>query len=249
VTLNDGSLISMTYVREHKVVAWHRHETSGLVEDVTAVPGPDGYDLIYAIIRRNINGTDVRFVERMDNYFVRIDNPNDAFFVDSGVSYSGAATDTLTNIAPHLAGEIAKIWADGAERPEQLVPAGGTVILDKPASEVHLGLGFDSVLVPARPEVVAPDGTTLTRVYKVNTANLKLFRSMGVKAGSSEDELEEVLKHDAYDPIPPAYATRAVEVAVDTGWDEEWGFTIKADGPGPMTVLAVVYDVEIGEML
>ncbi len=249
VVMDSGDLISMTYVREHQVIAWHRHETSGIVEDICAVPGAEGYDLVYAVIRRTINGTDVRYVERMDNYFIRVNDPDQAFFVDSGVSYVGAATTTLTNIAPHLVGETVKIWADGAERPEQVVPVGGTIELDKEANEVHLGKGFESVLVPSRPEVAAKEDSSLTRVYKVNKANVKLYRSMGVKAGAAYDELEEILKHDANDPLPPAYATRAEEVTIDTGWDEEWDFTVMADGPGPMTVLAVVYDVEIGGML
>ncbi|MCP4127771.1 MAG: hypothetical protein GY753_11990 [Gammaproteobacteria bacterium] len=249
IVMDDGALISLTYVREHQVIGWHRHETSGVVEDVCAVPGSGGYDLVYAVIRRTINGSEVRYVERMDNYFIRVEDPAEAFFVDSGASYSGAATTTLTGLAAHLVGETVKIWADGAERPEQVVPAGGTIELAKEAEEVSLGLGFESVLVPTRPEVVAPEGTSLTRVEKVSTANIKLFRSMGVKAGASIDELEEILKHDASDPLPPAYVTRAEEVAVDTGWEEDWNFTIMTDGPGPMTVLAAVYDVEIGEML
>ncbi|MCK5639918.1 MAG: hypothetical protein KAJ19_03945 [Gammaproteobacteria bacterium] len=250
IVMDDGALISLTYVREHEVIGWHRHETPGIVEDVCAVPGSEGYDLVYAVIRREVDGATVRYVEQMDNYFIRINDPVDAFFVDAGVTYDGAETTTLTNIAAHLVGETVKIWADGAERPEQVVPAGGTIELELPkASVVHLGLGFDSDLVPVRPEVVAPEGTSLTRVEKVNKANVKLFRSMGVKAGASEEDLAEILLHDANDPLPPAYATRAVEVDVDTGWDEGWEFIIRADGPGPMTVLAVVYDVEIGEML
>jgi hypothetical protein len=251
VALDNGALIAVTYVREHEVIGWHRHDVGGLVEDVCAAPGPGGFDLVYAIIRRTINGSDVRYVECMDNYFVRQDDPVNAFFVDSGVTYDGVATTTLTGIAPHLVGETVKIWADGAERPEQVVPAGGTIELTKEASVVHLGLGFDSVLVPTRPEVMAAGDTTLTHVYKVNAANIQLFRSMGVKAGRSSDpdDLEEILVHDAADPLTPAYVTRAERVPIDTGWDEEWDFTIMADGPGPMTVLAVVYDVEVGEVL
>lgn len=247
--MDDGSLIAMTYVREHQVIGWHQHDTDGLVEDVCSVPGPDGYDLVYAVIRRTINGTDVRYMERMDNYFIRISDRDAAFFVDCGVTYDGAPATVLTNIAPHLVGEEVRIWADGAERPTQTVPAGGTITLDKEASVVHIGKGFVSDLRPTRPEVITNAEGSLTRVFKVNKANLKLFRSMGVKAGPNENELEEVLKHDASDPIPPLYMSGVAEVVVDTGWEEDWEFLIRADSPGPMTVLAAVYDVELGEML
>ncbi|MCP4451930.1 MAG: hypothetical protein GY809_10740, partial [Planctomycetes bacterium] len=174
VVLDDGSLIAMTYVREHEVVGWHRHETDGLVEDVCSVPSPDGHDAVYAVIRRTVNGSDVRFVERMGNYFIRVNDPADAFFVDAGVTYDGAAATELTDIAPHLVGETVKVWADGAEQAEALVEAGGTVNISKAASLVHLGLGMVSDLGPTRPEVVAQGDGTFTRVYKVNKANIKL---------------------------------------------------------------------------
>jgi hypothetical protein len=185
----------------------------------------------------------------MGDYFIRHEDVADAFFVDSGVTYNGVATKTLTDIAPHLAGETVKIWADGVEQASKVVGETGTVILDTAASKVHLGKGMVSDIAPNRPEIAAPDGTTVTKKFKVNIANVRLFKSAGVKVGASEDELEEVQVHTAADPLVPKYETGDVEVVVDTGWDEEWNFLMRADSPGPMTVLAAVYDVEISEKL
>jgi hypothetical protein len=246
--LNNGSLIGMTYVREHEVIGWHHH-SGGFIEDICSVPGPGDFDLVYAVVKRVINGSTVRFVEVMQNYFVRQNDPEKAFFVDSGVIYSGASAKTLTAIAPHLVGETVKVWSNGVEHPDVIVQAGGTVVLSKATTYAVIGLPFVSDLIPSRPEILSNGETSLTRVYKVNSANLKLYRSMGVKAGASEDDLEEILLHDASDPIPPIYGTKTVEVPVDTGWEDEWGLLIRADGAGPMTVLAAIYDVEIGEVL
>ena len=250
VVFDDGTMAGMTYVREHEVLGWHQHETVGEIEDVCSVPSPDGYDHVFFVVKREINGTDARFIERFDNYFVKLDDPEDAFFVDSGVEYDSTEASTLTDIAPHLVGETVKVWADGAEQGEVVVATGGTVTLQAPASHVVVGLGMTSDLVPARPEIMQTQtGTTMNRVYKVGTANIKFYRSMSVQVGASEDELEEVLKHDASDPLPPAYATRSEEVQIDTGWDSEWGFLMRSEGPAPMTVLSVVYDVEIGDSI
>lgn len=246
--LSDGSMVGVTYVREHQVVAWHWHETDGVIEDICCVPG-QGYDKVWMIVRRTVNGVTYRYVERMMDFFVRYTSPTGAWFVDSGVRYQGAATTTLTAIAPHLVGKTVRIWADGAEQKPKTVAADGTVTLDSAASDVVVGLNFVSDLIPARPEVSASDGTTMTRVYKVSRATIRLYRSMGVQAGRDLASLEDVIVHDASDPLDPALFTGDESVPIDTGWTDEWEFLIRAEGPVPMTVLAVVYDAEIGDVL
>jgi hypothetical protein len=344
MVLDDGSMVGMTYIREHEVVGWHRHTTGStldgvfvpdVIEDICCVPG-EGYDRVHAVIRRTIGGeivdgvrieaTEYRFIERMENYFVRQSDINNAFFVDSGVKFgdttafdatlstntgedvtfgllpgsvffnagidvgmvisAGAgrltitsvnspiqvtgdvtedfsstaiaggdwsiARDTLQTLAPHLAGATVKVWADGAERPALVVGETGTVELDRPANTGCVGLAMVSVVAPTRPEIAAAEGTSMTLISKVNAAKLRLYRSSGVKAGASsaDEDLEEVLKHDSGDPIPPKYVEFGdEEVAIDTGWDDEWDFTVLNDSPGPMTLLASTYDVELAEDL
>lgn len=60
LVLADGTLAGLTYLREHDVIAWHRHETAGRVEDICAVPGDDGTAIWLHVIRNN-----VRYVERL----------------------------------------------------------------------------------------------------------------------------------------------------------------------------------------
>jgi len=84
--LDNGDLVAMTYEPEQKVVAWHHHETQGTFEAVTSIPGTNADD-VYAIIKRTINGTTKRFVELlMPTVFDGIHN---AFYVDSGLTYTG----------------------------------------------------------------------------------------------------------------------------------------------------------------
>lgn len=61
---DDGVLLTMTYKREHQVVAWGRQITDGLVEAVCTVPSADGYD-VYVTVARTIAGVTKRFVERL----------------------------------------------------------------------------------------------------------------------------------------------------------------------------------------
>ena len=49
--LDDGTLAALTYVREHKVFGWHRHETAGKYESVASVP-EDVMDDVYFVVKR-----------------------------------------------------------------------------------------------------------------------------------------------------------------------------------------------------
>lgn len=61
---SDGVLLSLTYSRETGVFGWARHDTDGLVESVAVVPeGTE--DAVYVIIRRTINSSTVRYLERL----------------------------------------------------------------------------------------------------------------------------------------------------------------------------------------
>lgn len=50
--LRDGTMAGLTYLREHDVVAWHRHETDGQVISLAALPADNGQTGLWALIRR-----------------------------------------------------------------------------------------------------------------------------------------------------------------------------------------------------
>lgn len=86
---DDGVLIGMTYLREQEVVAWHRHGTDGEYESVCSV-SEGGEDVLYVVVKRTVGGVAKRYVERFATRVVT--NIDDAFFVDSGLSFNGANT-------------------------------------------------------------------------------------------------------------------------------------------------------------
>ncbi len=95
---SDGSLLGCTYYRDHKVTGWHIHTTDGWFEDVAVIPGDDR-DEVWFIVRRSINGSTVRYIERMTEDFIGTDT-TDAKFLDSHLSLDGRKTivsiDTTT---------------------------------------------------------------------------------------------------------------------------------------------------------
>lgn len=95
---NDGILLGLTYQREHQVWAWHRHTTNGTFESIATV-SENNRDAPYVIVKRTINGTTKRYVERIEP--VESTLAEDAFYVDSGLSFTGLVANisdaTATN--------------------------------------------------------------------------------------------------------------------------------------------------------
>ena len=82
----DGQLIGLTHSAEQNVFAWHRHVTDGEFESVAVIP-TDGEDRVYVIVKREIDGKTVRYIEWFRPYDWGDDD--DAWFVDSGLEFDG----------------------------------------------------------------------------------------------------------------------------------------------------------------
>jgi hypothetical protein len=90
---SDGTLLALTYMREHQVAGWTRLTTDGAFESAAVVP--EGTEsAIYVVVRRTVNGATKRFVERFTSR--QVADIVDAVFVDSAVSYDGRNTTAET---------------------------------------------------------------------------------------------------------------------------------------------------------
>lgn len=89
--LSDGNFLTLTYMREHEIWAWSRHQTDGYVEQVVTV-SEGSEDAVYIVVRRYINGAFKRYIERLHTR--EILDIRDAFFVDSGLSLNNPVAIT-----------------------------------------------------------------------------------------------------------------------------------------------------------
>lgn len=87
---DDGILLGLTYLPEQQLVGWHWHDTDGFIESIACVPEGQE-DALYMVVRRTINGVQKRYIERMAPR--QLTSIEDAFFVDSGLTYDGRNTD------------------------------------------------------------------------------------------------------------------------------------------------------------
>jgi hypothetical protein len=90
---SDGKIICMTYLNEHQIYAYSIWSTDGEFESVCSVPEGQE-DAAYFVVKRTINGQTVRNVERLHSR--KFDVIEDAFFVDSGLTFDGTDAKTIT---------------------------------------------------------------------------------------------------------------------------------------------------------
>lgn len=94
---DDGVLLGFTYLDDQQVSAWWHCDTDGVVENVCTIP-EDGEYILYLVVRRTINGSDKRYLERMRPYALL--TVQDACFMDAALEYdgrdAGATGDTIT---------------------------------------------------------------------------------------------------------------------------------------------------------
>jgi hypothetical protein len=200
---SDGPLLGLTYEREQDVVGWHRHELGGqsdsaalfvpVVEDVAAVPAPDGSrDELYMVVQRYINGADKRYIEYLSPLWEQGDDQEDANHLDcSWTVVNSPASATVTGLW-HLEGETVSVYADGAVHPDVTV-TNGTATISYAASIITLGYSFNSDLVTMPPEGGADEGTSQGKIKRIVRLGFWLLDSLGVQYGREFDNLNEII--------------------------------------------------------
>jgi hypothetical protein len=240
---NDGTLLGLTYVPDQQVFAWHAHDTDGLIESVCVV-AEGNEDVLYLVVKRTINSQTVRYIERI---YGRVFNvQEDAFFVDSGLSYYGSPISSVTGLY-HLEGEEVDILVDGAVHPRRTV-VNGSISLDHAASVIHIGLPFTSDLrtLPLAIEGAAASGQGTAK--NVNKVHVRVSQSSIVKAGPTFERLREYPARAVTDPYdsPPELRDGELTLSIDPSWNQDAAVCVRQDLPLPLTVLSMTLEVQAG---
>lgn len=237
---SDGGLIGLTYDRANGAVGWHDHDLggAGIVESITAIPS-GAEDQVYLSVKRTINGATVRHIETLTTIDFG-DDVGDAFYVDSGLTYSGSATTTITGLN-HLEGETVAILADGAAHADKTV-SGGSITLDRSSSKVHVGYSYSSIVETLRMEAGADDGIAQGKIKRIHGVTARFFKSVGAEIGPDVNNLDRLPFRDSsmdMDTAIPLFSGDK-EIFFPSGYDNDARVVIRQNQPLPMTVLAIV---------
>ena len=243
--LEDGTLAGMTYVREQDVVGWHRHQLGGTAVKVLSVASitTSSEAELWMVVERTINGSTVRYVEVLEPEFYAASDADlaDAWFVDSALPYSGAASSTLSGLG-HLVGQTVSILANGAVHPPRVVSAGGSVTLDYAVTKAIVGLPFTARLETMNLEAGGADGTAQGKRQRIHRVVLRLFQTVGAEIGWPGGALDEVPWRRPSDPMgsPPALFTGDKRINPPADWEDYARVVVQSALPTPMTVAAIM---------
>jgi hypothetical protein len=194
--LGDGTVAILTYEPEEEVLAWSTFTTdtgtASKVERAMVLPGANE-DAVYYQIKRTINGTTKRFLEKWAKETECRGDTGLHWLMDCASSYTDTGrTSTLNAIAPHLAGETVVAWGslDSGSTPHiDLSPDvegvqtmldvdldtgaadTGTVVLTGYTEGVHhavVGLGFHADWKSTKLAYGAEAGTALSQMKRTD---------------------------------------------------------------------------------
>lgn len=240
----DGTLLGLTYRREEEVVAWHKHVLGGafssgqaVVESIATLPTDTGEDSLFMIVKRTIDSVTKRYVEKLKPFdFGSVSTA--AHFVDSGLSYSGSSTTTLTGLY-HLRGQTLNILANGSSHPTATVSNGG-VTLNSAATTAAVGFSFTSSMQTLRVEAGSVDGTSQGKPKRIHGITLRLFETVGIEVGNSATDVDRIPFRDssmAMDAAVPLF-TGDKDIEFRGGFDDNDRIYIQQSQALPMTILA-----------
>ena len=251
----DGIAPTLTYEPKEEVLGWARQifgnsaavETpTGVVESFAVIHGSTE-DEVWASVKWTINSSVVRHVVRFKPRDFGSD-VEDAFYVDSGVSYDDVAASTMTG-GTHLIGETVAVFADGVVFDNAVVSGAGEIILKKAtvtttASTVQWGIPY-TMKVRTMRHSIPQEGTTIqSRIKRITRTTIRYIRSLLGTAGQEYAGIEYL------QPIKATFSTQAQDTEPNNrlaqgGFSEDAFTTIISSDPVPFTALAAIIDVEV----
>lgn len=263
IVRDDNTLAGMTYERDQEVVAFHQHVLGGSfdaggsvgiistrVDSVATIPGTGG-DETWLVVRRTINGATKRYVERlsigMSDDPVSTNTKEDATFLDSYLTYSGAATTTITGLS-HLNGQSVYVWSGTRQGPYTV--SAGSITIGTAITAGIVGLAYTSTLETLSPEAAARGGTAQSRLGRISEVFVRVNRSMGGTIGPA-DGTQETLNYTASTDTEGDFGTGAdlytgdIRVPISMAWERQKRLKLVHSDPSPFHVLGLITEIKV----
>lgn len=252
----DGQCPTLTFQKAQEVAGWGRQKFGAskvgpaVVESVAVIPGEDE-DQVWACVKRTINGSVRRYVEYLTPTFYVSDtvDKENAVFSDCSLTYSGAATNTVTGLE-FLEGETVQVLADGKVKPDQVVtngrinlPAGSTAEL------ITVGLKCPCRIRTMNFDTGNPKGSAQGRLARITGVVLRVYETMGGKIGHKSltdaefESLEELYLDNGgviMDESPELFTGDLPFTRVPTGFTRDPHVEYLNEQPVPVTILAMM---------
>jgi hypothetical protein len=248
-------MLTLTFLKEQELVAWSHRTTQGAFKSVASITESSivgKVNAVYAVVQRTINGQSVQYIER----FVEQAYPNgmtDAWQVDAGLRYDGAATITFIG-AQHLAGlTVTGLATDNTGAVTIItpfvMPATGTFTLPLVGgatgyTRVTIGLPYTPRLKTLQLDTGNP--TIQGKMKKINGVTVRVANTLGLSIGSDFNNLVQ-MKDLALGNVGTASNTLVTNLvtgdaytAIDPSWTVPGQYCIQQSYPYPASILGVI---------
>jgi hypothetical protein len=180
-------------------------------------------------------------------FSIPVDSTDFNGYVDGGKVRKAVAT---VSGLEHLEGQRVVILADGNVIRGKTVTA-GRITLDRKFSRIHVGLGYSSEIETLDIEI--PNSATLQgRLKKVAQVTVRFSRSRGLLIGQGTQDdsylVEMAQREDENYGDPTALLTGDKKITLDSNWNTNGRIRLRQKDPLPMTILAVIPDLEIEDI-
>lgn len=182
-----------------------------------------------------------------DQYGANIDGTAFAAYVEGG--YVRKAVLSVTGL-DHLEGAEVSVLSDG-NVVEDLVVTNGGITLPRRASRIHIGLKYIADIETLNIE--AGQATIQGKMKSIPRVTLRLDKTRGLFVGPSEDQTIQLnlteMKQREYELMgnPTDLFSKDKDIDLEPDWNSHGRIFIRQRYPLPITVLAVIPVIEIGE--
>ncbi len=231
---DDGTVCTLTYLRNADIVCWTEQITDGTYEDVCVVPG-DTEDEVSFVVNRTIGGDTKRYVEKLAA-FDWGDDQEDCFFVHCGITYEGDATDVITGL-DHLEGKEVAVLVNGGLHPNQTVTGNQITLANgKTTTKAQIGLPYNSIITTM---IVARGTLGSATPKRVSTLAVTFYRTGYAQYYIDSNDKQTVDLNDgahAVGEFTTLFTGTPQALSPPVGYKRELTLSIESDKPLPMAV-------------
>lgn len=227
VVNKDGSFAVFNTMRSQEIAGWTFNRMDGGALTEVAEDG----NMIYAVVSRTIDGVDKKYLEVFD--------PTGPY-MDSNIGLvAGSPQATWTGL-DHLEGKSVYVIADDFLVEGTFEVSSGSITLPYEASEVYVGLTYESIVDPMPIERELPDGTQIGEIRRIHEVTLNLIKTSGITVNGYPVFYRQ-FGQDLFNETQSITGVKKVRLL---GYSKEPSATIRQSLPLNMELISMVVGVK-----
>jgi len=252
-----GDLVAMIHDPAEEILGWATVSVAGGFVDAMAIsPDANGKsDILTMAVLREVDGQIVRMIEEQALTFGVLTGAQpiseSCHFFAAREYVNDSATDTFD--LSHLIGQAVFAWTDEGQYGPLTVPESGTLVLPVSVSRAIIGLFDDSHVTDTLDiQAATQNGNAMGRqkrlhavsvaVHRTAQGNIKVVeRDFAVSERISQSQ--KIVPNSVGSDLTAAFSG-IVKIALPSGHTKELALRFSPDGGAPMTVTAIIPDVQ-----